>query len=364
MNAQKNLKSTSLHEEHFNLNAKMVDFAGWEMPIQYESILSETKYVRSIAGAFDVSHMGRVTITGNGSESFLNKITSFDPKSIDDYQAKYGFICNEDGGIIDDIILYKNSQADYLLIPNASNTKEVLDWIHKFKSNHDLEIENITDSTTMISIQGPSSQKALNNLITPETINLKRFRSTNAQYQGHNIFIGRTGYTGENGFEIVSPNIIGPTIWKNLLQLGVKPVGLGARDILRLEAGLPLHGNEISKDINPYQANLQRFVALGRDDYIANASMQKIIEKEIDISLIGFKVFDRIIPRHHNKILDLSNKEIGYVTSGSYSPHLDMSIGMGYVQTNQSGIANKVNLQIRNKIVEAEIIKLPFYKRS
>ena len=151
-----------------------------------------------------------------------------------------------------------------------------MDWIHKFKSNHDLEIENITDTTTMISIQGPSSQEALNNLIAPEIINLKRFRSTNAQYQGHNIFIGRTGYTGENGFEIVSPNIIGPAIWKNLLQLGVKPVGLGARDILRLEAGLPLHGNEISKDINPYQANLQRFVALGRADYIANASMQKI----------------------------------------------------------------------------------------
>jgi aminomethyltransferase len=364
MNSEKNLKSTSLRQEHLNLNAKMVDFAGWEMPIQYEGILAETKSVRSIAGAFDVSHMGRVKITGKGSEIFLSNITSFDPKAMSDGQAKYGLICNEGGGIIDDIILYRKTQMDYLLIPNASNTTEVLNWIHKFKHKEDLAIEDITERTTMISIQGPLSQEALNNLIAPETIDLKRFRSTNSQYQGYDIFIGRTGYTGENGFEIVSENIIGPSIWKQLLQLGVKPVGLGARDILRLEAGLPLHGNEISKDINPYQANLERFVNLGRDDYIANVSLGKIIEKEIAISLIGFKVFDRIIPRHHNKILNLSNKEIGYVTSGSYSPHLDMSIGMGYVQTNESAIANKVNLQIRNKIVKAEIIKLPFYKRS
>ena len=364
MSSEKNLKSTSLYQEHLNSNAKMVNFAGWKMPIQYEGILAETKNVRSIAGAFDVSHMGRVKITGKDSEIFLNKITSFDPKAMSDGQAKYGLICNEAGGIIDDIILYRKTHMDYLLIPNASNTTEVLNWIRKFKYKENLEIEDITESTTMISIQGPSSQKALNNLIAPETIDLKRFRSTNSQYQGYDIFIGRTGYTGENGFEIISENIIGPSIWKHLLQLGVKPVGLGARDILRLEAGLPLHGNELSKDINPYQANLERFVNLGRGDYIANISLEKIIEKEKDISLIGFKVFDRIIPRHHNKILDLSNKEIGYVTSGSYSPHLDMSIGMGYVQTNESRIANKVNLQIRNKIVEAEIIKLPFYKRS
>ena len=364
MNVQENLKLTSLHQEHLNSNAKMVDFAGWKMPIQYEGILAETKSVRATAGAFDVSHMGRVKITGTDAETFLNKITSFDTKSMDDYQAKYGLVCNEAGGIIDDIILYRKSQEDYLLIPNASNTTEVLNWIDKFKTNEDIEIQNVTESTTMISIQGPSSEDALNDLVAPEKIELRRFRSTNTQYQGDDIFIGRTGYTGENGFEIVSQNKIGPAIWNHLLQFGVKPAGLGSRDILRLEAGLPLHGNEISKDINPYQANLQRFVTIERDEYIAKASLQKIIEKGIDISLIGFKVFDRIIPRHHNKILNKSNEEIGYVTSGSYSPHLDMSIGMGYVQTNESSVANKVNLQIRNKIVEAEIIKLPFYKRS
>mgnify|MGYP001203029587 FL=1 len=364
MSAEQNLKFTALHQEHLNSNAKMVDFGGWEMPIQYEGILAETKSVRSSAGIFDVSHMGRVKITGRASEKFLCQITSFDPRQMSDDQAKYGLICNADGGIIDDIILYRKSPIEYLLIPNASNTAEVLEWMHKFKFKEDLEINDITANTAMISIQGPSAQKTLNNLIETHSINLKRFRSTNSPYQGQNIFIGRTGYTGENGFEIISENAIGSTIWKHLLQLGAKPIGLGARDILRLEAGLPLHGNEISKDINPYQANLERFVSLGRDDYIANLSLKNIFEKGKDISLIGLKVFDRIIPRHHNKIFNLSNKEIGYVTSGSYSPHLDTSIGMGYVQTNESDIANKINLQIRNKIVEAEIIKLPFYKRS
>ena len=364
MSAEQNLKFTALHQEHLNSNAKMVDFGGWEMPIHYEGILAETKSVRSSAGIFDVSHMGRVKITGKASETFLCQITSFDPRQMSDYQAKYGLICNAYGGIIDDIILYRKSQNEYLLIPNASNTAEVLEWMHKFKFKEDLEINDITENTTMISIQGPSAQETLNNLIETHSVNLKRFRSTNSQYQGNDIFIGRTGYTGENGFEIVSENTIGSSIWNHLLQLGVKPIGLGARDILRLEAGLPLHGNEISKDINPYQANLERFVSLNRDDYIANLSLKKIFEKGKDISLIGLKVFDRIIPRHHNKIFNLSNKEIGYVTSGSYSPHLDTSIGMGYVQTSESDIANKINLEIRNKIVEAEIIKLPFYKRS
>lgn len=363
MSLQKPLKYTSLHSEHLNLKAKMVNFANWEMPIQYEGILAETKSVRSKAGIFDVSHMGRVRITGEKSEWFLSKITSFDPKEMSVNQAKYGLICNEHGGIIDDIILYKKTQDEYLLIPNASNTTEVLNWIDKFRFKKDLNIEDITEITTMISLQGPLALNTLNNLIQ-NPIDLKRFRSTSLQYQGNNIFIGRTGYTGENGFEIISENSTAPSIWKHLLQLGAVPIGLGARDILRLEAGLPLHGNEISKSINPYQANLERFVSLNRDDYIANLSLEKIFEKEKDISLIGFKVFDRIIPRHHNKILDLSHIEIGYVTSGSYSPHLDMSIGMGYVQTNKSAISNKINLEIRNKIVEAEITKLPFYKRS
>ena len=362
MDTDNNLKFTSLYSQHITLNAKIVDFAGWAMPIQYNSILAEAKAVRSSAGIFDISHMGRIEISGCNATSFINKVVTFDVMKMVNNQAKYGFICNENGGILDDVILYRILNNKYLLIPNASNKNSVLKWLHKWAPSSQININDNTENSSLISVQGPMAIQILETTFNADFSTLKYFYSKSFTYENNNIFIAQTGYTGETGFEILLDNSITTKVWQQLILNGCMPCGLGSRDILRLEAGLPLYGHELTMDINPYQANLGKFVTLNKNENIANNSLISLSEKTQNMYLIGFKMLEKAIPRTDNKIFDDSNQEIGYVTSGSFSPYLDMGIGMGYVQSKY--LNSSIRIGIRNKIAEAEIVKLPFYEKA
>tara|TARA_B100000408_G_scaffold138538_1_gene132520 strand:+ start:281 stop:1366 length:1086 start_codon:yes stop_codon:yes gene_type:complete len=358
-----NLLKTSLHQTHVDSKAKLVPFAGWEMPIQYASILSECKAVRNQSGIFDVSHMGRFYISGNDASLGLDKILSVNPFMIEEGQGKYNVICNQNGGIIDDAIVYKINNKKFLLIPNASNADKIYEWVSENTKNLDFNIDVVTKKTAMIALQGPTSRAILNNIF-PDLPKIRRFRFIETKYNDKNVTIARTGYTGENGFEIILDNDISQNFWKILVKNGATECGLGARDVLRLEAALALHGNEITEIINPFEAQLSRFVELDRENYMINNTLNNIKSQELSKKLIGFEIQGRNIARSHNIIKDNNNNTIGEVTSGSYSPTLNKSIGLGYISNKSLDINSEITIEIRSKNIPAKITKIPFYKRS
>ena len=358
-----NLLKTSLHQTHINSKAKLVPFAGWEMPIQYSSILSECKAVRNQSGIFDVSHMGRFYISGNDASLALDKILSVNPFIIEEGQGKYNVICNQNGGIIDDAIVYKINDKKFLLIPNASNADTIHEWIIDNTKELDFNIDVVTKNTAMIALQGPTSTTILNNIFS-ELPKIRRFKFIQTKYKDKNVIIARTGYTGENGFEIILDNDISQNFWELLLKNGATECGLGARDVLRLEAALALHGNEITEKTNPFEAQLSRFVELDRENYIVNNTLNNIKSQELSKKLIGFEIQGRKIARSHNIIKDDNNNIIGEVTSGTYSPTLNKSIGLGYISNKSLDINSEITIEIRSKNILAKIIKIPFYKRS
>ena len=358
-----NLLKTSLHQTHINSKAKLVPFAGWEMPIQYSSILSECKAVRNQSGIFDVSHMGRFYISGNDASLALDKILSVNPFIIEEGQGKYNVICNQNGGIIDDAIVYKINDKKFLLIPNASNADTIHEWIIDNTKELNFNINVVTKNTAMIALQGPTSTTILNNIFS-ELPKIRRFRFIQTKYKDKNVIIARTGYTGENGFEIILDNDISQNFWELLLKNGATECGLGARDVLRLEAALALHGNEITEKTNPFEAQLSRFVELDRENYIVNNTLSNIKSQELSKKLIGFEIQGRKIARSHNIIKDDNNNIIGEVTSGTYSPTLNKSIGLGYISNKSLDINSEITIEIRSKNILAKIIKIPFYKRS
>jgi len=358
-----NLLKTSLHQTHINSKAKLVPFAGWEMPIQYSSILSECKAVRNQSGIFDVSHMGRFYISGNDASLALDKILSVNPFIIEEGQGKYNVICNQNGGIIDDAIVYKINDKKFLLIPNASNADTIHEWIIDNTKELDFNIDVVTKNTAMIALQGPTSTTILNNIFS-ELPKIRRFRFIQTKYKDKNVIIARTGYTGENGFEIILDNDISQNFWELLLKNGATECGLGARDVLRLEAALALHGNEITVKTNPFEAQLSRFVELDRENYIVNNTLNNIKSQVLSKKLIGFEIQGRKIARSHNIIKDDNNNIIGEVTSGTYSPTLNKSIGLGYISNKSLDINSEITIEIRSKNILAKIIKIPFYKRS
>tara|TARA_B100001142_G_scaffold101845_1_gene103987 strand:+ start:5271 stop:6365 length:1095 start_codon:yes stop_codon:yes gene_type:complete len=358
-----NLLKTQLYEIHASSGARMVPFAGWEMPIQYSSIINECNAVRNKAGIFDVSHMGRFMITGKDASLALDKILSVDPSLIEIGQGKYNLICDTNGGVIDDCIVYKMSDTKFLLIPNASNADSVHEWLNINTVGLEYRTEVITSKSTMIALQGPESGNILSSSI-PEIGKIKRFRFIEHTLKSTNMIICRTGYTGEDGYEIILDNSIAVEFWDLLKTNGASECGLGARDVLRLEAALPLHGNEITKETNPFEAKLGMFVQLDRKNYIVNDVLTKIKSNEQNKKLIGFEIQGRNIARSHNTILDASDNVIGEVTSGSFSPTLNKSIGLAYVKKGFTDPDSEVKINIRSKNIIAKIIKTPFYKRS
>ena len=358
------LKTTCLYQEHLALNARMVDFAGWNMPIQYGSILEEHRAVRNAAGMFDVSHMGRVEFSGRDCIPYLQRLFSCDAAKLAPGQARYALLCAQDGGILDDTILYCRSAVAFTLVCNAGNTPAVLAWLTRWRDPYDVTLTDRTAATGMIALQGPRAADHLAALSDPALPrDLAYFRWTDSIVAGIPAFVARTGYTGEDGFEFIVPAEAAPRLWRTLRDRGVTPVALGARDTLRLEAALPLHGNDISLKTNPVQAGLMWAVAMDKGPFLGSEAITRIKESGPPTRLVGFEVTGRGIPRAHCPLLLPDGTLTGEATSGGFSPTLQKGIGMGYLASPHAKAGTEIAVDIRGTVTPARIVQRPFYRR-
>ena len=357
------LLTTPLHRTHVSMRARMVPFSGWDMPVQYATILEEVDTVRQRAGMFDVSHMGRLFVSGTGAGKFVSRVFSSDVTKLRRGRAKYGVTCNEEGGIIDDNIVYRLGEDRYLYVPNAGNREAVSSWLHRWApSDGSVEIDDASDRLAMIAIQGPSAKELFAKVAGDALEKIRPFRIAPVDIDGEAVLVARTGYTGEDGYEIMPSVETVVSIWNSLLKCGIAPCGLASRDLLRLEAAFLLHGNDMDTSVNPYEAGLDKFIDVDRDDYIPGEALRRIRDEGADRKLVGFEMVGRGIARHGYDITDGTNK-IGEVTSGSVSFTLDKNIGLGYVPTDFSKLDTKLWIQIRRRSVEAVVRPLPFYSR-
>ena len=361
------MKKTPLYQAHDELGGKIIDFGGWALPVQYSGVVDEHDCVRNRAGLFDVSHMGEIIVRGPEASQYIQKIITNDISQIKDSQIAYTPMCYDHGGVIDDLLVYKYDENKYLLVVNAANTEKDYQWMQE-NLKEKAEIENISDKMAQIAIQGPKSESILQKLTdTPlDTLSFYTFQD-NVDLEGIKALVSRTGYTGEDGFEVYVSSTEALDLWRKLLNAGKKegmvPAGLGARDILRFEAALPLYGQEITQDISPLEARLGIFVKLNKDKFIGKEALLKQKEQGLERKLVGIEMIDRGIPRHNYKVR-FNNKDIGFITTGSYSPTLDKNIGLALIEEKHAEIGEKVDVVIREKPMKATIIKLPFYKKK
>ena len=357
------MNKTPLYEYHLALNAKLVDFAGFQMPIQYSSISDEHKQVRESAGIFDVSHMGEIIIKGNGAQKFLDRILINDIKKIDIWQAQYSAMCFEDGGLIDDIIVYRYPDH-YMLVVNASNIEKDYDWLIANKEE-DLDILNLSDKINILAIQGPKSRHVLEKLTDNRINSLKFYHFYIGEILGEKVMISRTGYTGELGFEIYAGYKQAQKIWNAIIADDeglVKPVGLGCRDTLRIEMKYLLYGNDISSKINPIESGLGWITKLVDRKFIGSDSIGRINNNQ-KMNLACIEMIDRGIPRPGYKIVH-NQTNIGKVTSGTFSPSLEKGIGLVYILKEFSQSDTELDLIVRNKNLKCKIVNPPFYKKG
>ena len=345
----------------------MVDFAGWDMPVQYSSIAEEHTAVRTRAGLFDIAHMGRLFFEGPDAERFLNHLLTCDVSALEQGQIRYGLVTNETGGILDDILVYRFPDR-YLLVVNASNRLKILDWINAHKSGCDVQIQDQTENTAMVALQGPESVGILNGLTKPtlDGNGLAYYTGRECELFGVPAILSRTGYTGEDGFEIILAAEKGIPLWETLMDLGqaagLKPAGLGCRDTLRLEAAMPLYGHELSEDIDPFTAGLSFAVQLEKEEFLGQAAL-KSLKDQVTRRRAGLVLEGRRIAREGSKIFH-EDREAGEVTSGTFSPTLEKPIAMGYLDKLLAKPGTKVEVEIRNQRIPAQTVKLPFYRRG
>lgn len=361
---------TPLYAQHVELGAKMVEFAGFLMPVQYASIKTEHAAVRQEAGLFDVSHMGQIQIQGPGCIDFLESLLTCPIASLDPGQIRYGLICNQDGGCVDDVTVYRRSQNDFFLCVNAATREGDLRWIESH-ATQDCEILDQSDSTGLLAIQGPESARILEALLDPEDPHkpstLGRFRSGLWRWQGCPLLISRTGYTGSDGFEIYLTAADTPSFFENLMvvgaPLGLVPAGLGARDTLRLEAALPLYGHELDEDTTPLEAGLARFVKRKRGGFIGHEAMERRATEPDRPCLIGFELLDRGVARAGHEI-SAEGHVVGRVTSGAPSPTLGKSIGLGYVAHPLAETGPELEVNVRGRRLAVRRVKRPFVSKA
>jgi len=356
------MKKTALNDIHRKNKAKMVEFAGWDMPVVYSGLKKEHKAVRENAGLFDVSHMGEIEVTGPEAAGFCQRLTTNDVGKLENYKAQYTIVCNDEGGVLDDVIIYRISETNFFFCINAANIDKIYDWFVEHTPGYDVKVENVSSKYSQIAIQGPKSEAILRKVLGDEIKSLKRFRISFMDWKGAKVMVARTGYTGENGYEIFLPWDKGPELWEDIYESGkdqgIELCGLGSRDTLRLEATLPLYGHEISEDINPLEARLEKYINFGEDDFIGRKKLEQIKEHGIKRKLVGFEMTERGIPRSNYKIYN-NGDEIGFVTSGTLSPTLDKSIGLGLVKSD-SKLNGEIYIEIRGKKRKAKIVSTPF----
>lgn len=360
------MKQTPLYENHVELKGKIIDFGGWALPVEYTGILAEHEAVRTKAGLFDVSHMGEITVKGQDAEKYIQMIVTNDITTLSDNQIAYTTMCYPDGGVVDDLLVYKYNNENYLLVVNASNTDKDYEW---FKRNEfgNITVENVSEKYALLALQGPNAQEILQKLVTEDlnTIEYYHFLD-NVDVSGIKALVSRTGYTGEDGFELYFAPEDAIKMWNLLLETGKEegliPAGLGARDTLRFEATLPLYGHELERDITPLEAGLGFCVKLAKEDFIGKEALAEQKAVGLKRKLVGFEMVDRGIPRSHYDVYADGNK-IGYVTTGSFSPTLKKNIGLALIEAGFAKEGTEIEIAVRNRNLKAVVIKKPFYAK-
>lgn len=359
------MRKTALYQKHVDLNAKLVPFAGFEMPVSYEGVNAEHQNVRNHLGVFDVSHMGEFFVEGPETIDLLQYVTSNDVSKLVDGQAQYTCLPNDQNGIVDDLIIYRFHAEKFLLVVNASNIDKDWKWINSHNT-FDAQMRNASDEYSLLAVQGPKAIEAMQALTDVNLSALKFYHFTESTFAGaDDVIISATGYTGSGGFELYIKNEDANKVWDKVLEagkdFGIKPIGLAARDTLRLEMGFCLYGNDIDETTSPLEAKLG-WITKFNTDFINKENLLKQKEEGIERKLVAFEVLDKGIPRKDYPILDEDQNPVGYVTSGTQSPILNKPIGLGYVKTGFHQIDQNILIQIRKKHVRAKIVKLPFYK--
>ena len=359
------MKKTPLYEEHLKLGAKVIDFGGWLMPVQYTNVIDEHITTRTKAGLFDICHMGKFLITGNGAFRLIQKLITNDLDKLSENKALYTAMCYENGTTVDDLFVYCFNHTKYMLVVNAANIEKDLEWIKKHSSDLDVEIQDKTDETAKIDVQGPKSEEILQKLTNFNLSTIKRFHFIETEINNVKTTISRTGYTAEHGFEIYLDSKKAAEIWNNLLtegkSFGIKPVGLGARDTLRIEACYPLYGHEQNGNISPIEAGINFIVKTEKEEFIGKEILIKQKQEGTKRKIVAFEMIDKAVPRNDYKILK-DGKEIGFVTSGTFSPTFKKGIGLAMVDTKEAKENNEILIRIREKDYKAKIVHKPFYK--
>lgn len=361
------MKNTALTHIHEKLGAKMLPFAGYNMPITYEGVNAEHETVRSAVGVFDVSHMGEFFVSGPKALDLIQKVTSNDASVLTVGKAQYSCLPNNHGGIVDDLIVYKMAEEKYMLVVNASNIDKDWAWI---SSHNDLgaDMKNASDDYSLLAIQGPKAVEAMQSLSTLDLASVPYYHFVVGNFAGFDdIIISATGYTGSGGFEIYCKNERAETVWNKVFEagksFGIKPIGLAARDTLRLEMGFCLYGNDINDTTSPLEAGLG-WITKFTKDFTNSENLKKQKEAGVLRKLVAFEMNERAVPRHDYEIVDADGSVIGVVTSGTMSPSMNKGIGLGYVTVEHSGLDSKIFIRIRKNDVAATVVKLPFYKKS
>ena len=363
------LLHTPLHQLHRELGARLVPFAGYEMPVQYTSIIEEHRTVRSAVGLFDLSHMGEIGVTGEEAVAFLRYALVSDPGALSIGQAQYSMVCQADGGIIDDLICYRLEDDRFLVVCNASNRAAVLDHLERMLAHGDFgaALEDQSERTALIAPQGPNAAALLAELTDLDLAAIGNYHAAPGTVAGVDCLVARTGYTGEDGFELFCDARRATAVWEAVTATGerhgLRPCGLGARDTLRLEAGMPLYGNELSRETNPFEVNLGRVVKLEKGEFVGRAALQAVQQSGPSRKLIGLAMRDNAIPRAGYEVR-ADGQAAGSVTSGTLSPTLGTKIAMALVPAQLAGVGNEFEVVVRDRPYRAEQVKLPFYKRA
>jgi aminomethyltransferase len=362
------LKNTALTKVHESLGAKMVPFAGYNMPVQYKGLIEEHHCVRKALGVFDVSHMGEFWVKGPKALDLIQKVTSNDASKLFDGKVQYSCLPNNDGGIVDDLLVYRFGEEEYFLVVNASNIDKDWNWIQQFNQEIGAEMTNVSDDYSLLAIQGPLALKAMQKLTDMNVVDMEYYTVQRGKFAGKdNIIFATTGYTGAGGCEIYFRNEDAEEIWNAVMEAGaeygIQPIGLGARDTLRLEMGFCLYGNDIDDTTSPLEAGLGWITKFTKD--FTNSEALKLQKSNgVSKKLVAFEMIDKGIPRHGYEIAQADGIVIGVVTSGTQSPSLSKAIGMGYVPTSMSAVGSEIFLLIRGKQLKAQVVPLPFYKQS
>lgn len=354
-------KTTCLHDDHVAQGAKMSPFAGFDMPIEYVGIVEEHNAVRNAVGVFDVSHMGEVLVTGPQAQEFVNHIFTNDVRPLADGAILYGMMLYHNGGTVDDLLVYRRAPQNYLLVINAGNIDKDVAWINEQAKEYDVTVRHLSDAYGELAVQGPDAERTLRDVLGIDASALGFYTFMDTQLDGHDIIVSRTGYTGEDGFEIYAPQQLTVDLWRRLMKAGVQPCGLGCRDTLRFEAGLPLYGDELTADISPVEAALSMFCKLDKDEFIGKDAVAKQKAEGVTRKSVGLEIDGPAIARHGYEVLDPDGNVVGYVTTGYRSITLGKSLAMAMVNTPFNKLGTPLQVRVRRKVFPATVIKKRFY---